>query len=91
MLILLCSQDDSTLPLEPFLDYSAFALRVSVPDIDRLDQILGAISPALRTVMLRRVLQVQDWFDWDFRKEGKAHEGALLAAHEILRRRGLVP
>jgi hypothetical protein len=83
-------QDDSTLPLEPYLDYSRFAVRVPLADIPRLDVILRALSPARVADMRRQLLAVAPFFDWDHRAGGRAFEGTLLCAMLILRERGLL-
>ena len=84
-------QDNSTLPLEPWLDYSEFAVRVPLADIPRLDVILNAIPPERVQAMLARVLEVSHYFDWDWRAGGKAFEGTMHAVHAVMRGRGLLP
>jgi len=84
-------QDDSTLPLEPFLDYSQFAVRVALADIPRLDVILRAYSAQQVADMRHRLLQVAPFFDWDHRAGGRAMEGTLATVYLLMQRRGLLP
>ena len=84
-------QDDSTLPMEPFLDYSQFAVRVPLADIPRLDVILRAYSADAVSDMRHRLLQVAPYFDWDHRVGGRAFEGTLNAVYLVMQRRGLLP
>jgi len=81
-------QDDSSLPLEPFLDYSEFSVRVPLADIPDLERILRAVTPERVRRMRSRVLEVAPYFVWDSRAGGRAFEGVM---HAILRRGSMVP
>jgi len=84
-------QDDSTLPLEPFLDYASFSVRVATLDICRLDSILRSFSAAAVAAMAARLLEVAAYFDWDTAHGGRAFEATMQTIHAVMRRRGVLP
>jgi hypothetical protein len=70
-------QDETTLPFEPFLDYSLFAVRVATDDIIRLEAILLSIPPQKVKEMRAEVLRVAPYFIWDVTAGGQAFEGVM--------------
>jgi xylogalacturonan beta-1,3-xylosyltransferase len=80
-------QESSTLPLEPWLDYSAFSVRLTVEEIPELENILRAIPAAQLSNMRHRLLEVAPYFVWNERAGGQAFEAVMhniVQTHSVL-------